>query len=430
MILRRMVVAFLLLLCVGAVPSVYGAELLSQFHPYISLKEEYNDNLNVTPTNKTSDYITTVQPGIKFSNMDKQAGVDLDYALGAVFYRENRNLDYISHNASLNAKYMTSAHINFFLKESFIRSDTPYEREYFTTTEDNKYMLATKTERAPYWRNVIAPTIEYQFGRENRLGVNYRNNIYRTQSISGQDSREDYINPYFSYWFDAQNGISLQYGRTYGDFETSPDLTGDMANARYTYQFSKKTSAFAEYTYSKRTFDSSGSSESQSRRDYDIHEPSVGMTFAIGPTLTASARVGYFRTEPKTGSGQDGFSYKAELANGDPRTTYILSLQGGYTEDYFTAENLGFARYHRLTGSLRHMLDRRFSIGCLGSVERAVYDTDDRSDTIWGIGGSASYMPLKWLTFSLDVTHRDRQSTMDLYDYTENRAMLTITATY
>jgi Putative beta-barrel porin 2 len=431
MILRRMVFAFLLLLlCVSAVPFVYGAELLSQFHPYISLKEEYNDNLNLTSTNKVDDFITTVQPGIKFSNMGEQAGVDLDYALGAVFYNENSNLNYISHNASLNAKYLTQAHINFYLKESFIRSDNPYEREYFTTTEENKYMLSTRTERAPYWRNVVAPTIEYQFGSENRLGVNYRNNIYRTESISGEDSREDFINPYFEYWFDRRNGISLQYGLTYGDFEKNPDLTGHMANGRYIYRFSQKTFVFAEYTYSKRTFDSSEPSQSPLKTGYDIHEPGVGMAFAISPTLTASAQVGYFWARPNTGSGKDGPSYKAELANSDPRTTYILSLQGGYREDFFTSENLGFARYHRLTGSLNHKLNQRISIGCLGSVERAEYETDDRRDTIWGIGGTASYMPLKWLTFALEVTHKDGQSSIDLNDYTENRAMLTITATY
>ena len=128
-------------------------------------------------------------------------------ALGAVFYAKNSNLNYISHNASLNAKYLTAEHINFYLKESFIRSEDPQEREYFTTSADNKYVLATTTDRAVYWRNVAAPTIEYQFGPENRLGVNYRNNIYRTESAGGQNSQENYINPFFSYWFDKQNGI-------------------------------------------------------------------------------------------------------------------------------------------------------------------------------------------------------------------------------
>jgi len=428
--LRRMFFCGLLLLVINATPYAYGAGLISQFHPYISLKEEYNDNLNLTSTNKIEDYITTVQPGIKFSNMDAREGVDLDYSLGAVFYGKNSNLDYISHNASLNAKYLTSAHINFYLKESFIRSDNPIEREYFTTTEENKYMLATKTERAPYWRNVVAPTIEYQFGPEDRLGVNYRNNIYRTESASGQNSQENTINPFFSYWFDKRNGISLEYGFTDGDFDNTPDLTGHMANARYIYRFGPKTSVFAEYTYSKRTFESSEPSESQFSADYDIHEPGVGMTYAIGPTLTVSAQVGYFWAKPKTGSGKDGLSYKAELANSDPRTTSKLSLQGGYTEDYFTSENSGFIQYHRLTGSLNHKLDKRLTIGCLGSVEQADYNRDDRRDTIWGIGGTSSYMPLKWLTFALEITHRERQSNIDLNDYTENRAMFMITATY
>jgi hypothetical protein len=133
---------------------------------------------------------------------------------------------------------------------------------------------------------------------------------------------------------------------------------------------------------------------------------------------------------PKTGSGKSGFSYKGELANIDPRTTYKVSMQGGYTEDLFTAENLGFNRYHRLTGSLNHMLDKRISLGCLGSLEQADYDVPEHSDTTWGISGTASYMPLKWLTLALEVSHRDRQSDIDSYEYQENRGMFKITATY
>ena len=434
MMLRRIFYAGLWmfgLLVMNAAPYAFGAELLSKFHPYVSLKEEYNDNLNLSSTNKKDDFITTVQPGIRFSNMDKMAGVDMDYSIGAVFYEKSSNLNYISHNASLNAKYLTSEHINFYLKESFIRSDTPREREYFTTTEDNRYVLATKTERAVYWRNVAAPTIEYQFGPENRMGVNYRNNIYRTNSASGGNSQEDYINPFFSYWFDKQNGIYLEYGLTYGDFEKQPDLTGHRANARYTNRFSAKSSAFAEYTYTKRTYAAPGSAAEPATTDYDVHEPNVGMTFAISPTLTASAQGGYFWTEPKTGPGKSGFSYKGELANSNPHTTYKVSLQGGYTEDLFTAENLGFNRYHRLTGSLNHRLSMRLSLGCLGSLEQADYGgVSEHSDTIWGISGTASYMPLKWLTLALEVSHKERQSNIASYEYRENRGMFNITATY
>jgi hypothetical protein len=425
--LQRMVFALLSFLCVNVTSYAYGAGLISRFHPIVSVKQEYSDNLNLTKTNKNEDYITTVSPEIKFSNMGDKAGVDLDYTLGAVFYGNKTNRNYISHNALLNVKYMTASHINFYLKESFIQSDSPREREYFTTDEENRYVLATTTERAVYWRNVAAPTIEYQFGPEDRLGVNYRNNVYRTESTSGQNSQENYINPFFSYWFDKRNGISLEYGFTKGNFEKNPDLTGNRANARYIYRFRPQYSIFAEYTYSNQTFDSSGSSFSA---DYDIHESSIGMKFVLSATLTASAQVGYFWKRPKTGTGKEGISYKGELANTDPRTTYGLNLEGGYREDLFTAQNLGFTRYHRLTGFLTYMLDKRISLGCSGNVEYAEYSVSDRKDTIWGIVGRASYMPLSWLTLALEASHRENQSTVDTAGYAENRGMFRITVMY
>ncbi|NPU84662.1 MAG: outer membrane beta-barrel protein [Syntrophaceae bacterium] len=411
------------LLWLSSAPLVQAADLLSKFHPYLSIKEQFSNNLDLTSTNEKKDFYTTVQPGIKFSNMDERGGLDLDYSLGAVFYSKYTNLNYISHKASMNAKYMTSQHINFYLKESFIRSEDTRESEYYTTTEENKYVLSTQRERAVYWRNVLSPTIEYQFGPENRLGLNYRNNLYRTDSSSGNDSHENFVNPFFTYWFDKRNGISLDYGFTKGDFETSPDLTGHRASARYTNRFSERSSIFGEYAYSKRVFDSPGV-------DYDIHEPIVGITYALTPTLNASAQAGYFWKVPESGSRKDGFSYKADLKNIDPRTTFQISIKGGYTEDFFTSENLGFNRYHRVTGSVTHMLDRHISIGAFGSYERAEFDQPEHKDDIWGIGARASYSPLKWLTLALEISRRNRNSDVSTYDYTENRGMLTVTATY
>ena len=45
---QRIVIAGLLLLGMPVAPYADAAELLSQFHPYISVKEEYSDNLNLT----------------------------------------------------------------------------------------------------------------------------------------------------------------------------------------------------------------------------------------------------------------------------------------------------------------------------------------------------------------------------------------------
>nr|CBX31402.1 hypothetical protein N47_E49140 [uncultured Desulfobacterium sp.] len=265
--------------------------------------------------------------------------------------------------------------------------------------------------------------MEYQFGPLSRIGVNYRNNIYRINSSTPDNSQEDYINPYFSWMIDQNNDIYLEYGYTIGNFESSSDFTGHRANARYTNHFGLKSSVFGEYTFSTRDFDPPSI-------DYDIHEPSVGITYAFSPVFNASAQVGYFIKEPKTGSSTNGISYKAGITNRDIKTSYVLSVEGGYNEDFFTSENLGFSRYHRLTGSITHFIGIRTSLGLSGNIEQAKYDNENRKDRIWGIGCTLSQRLLKWLILSVDISHKIRNSDISSNDYTENRAIFKITAAY
>ena len=163
--------------------------------------------------------------------------------------------------------------------------------------------------------------------------------------------------------------------------------------------------------------------------NYAIYESSLGLSYLFSPTLSASAQAGYYWLNPETGSNKNGVTFQANITQLDARTTYRLSLQGGYTQDFFTSLNLGFRKYYRATGSITHFLDRRLSIGCLGSVERSEYDTND-DDTIWGAGANLSYLPLKWLKISLEYAYNQKNASLDANDYKENKGMLTITATY
>ena len=61
---------FVLILSVVGVQGVTGAELkeiLLKFQPYIWVDETYTNNVDLTKTNKKSDFITTISPGIRFS---------------------------------------------------------------------------------------------------------------------------------------------------------------------------------------------------------------------------------------------------------------------------------------------------------------------------------------------------------------------------
>ena len=421
MILVRVFVVVFLFLYLNITISAYGADFLSQIHPYISVREDYSDNLNLTAENKKDDFITTTAPGLKFSNMDAKSGVDLDASAGIVLYNQHSNLNYISANANLNAKYLTSSHVNFYIKNWYVRSDDPREREFLTTTADNKFVLATETQRAVYWRNVIEPTVEYQFGQEDRIGVKYRNNIYRPDSSAVQNSIENYINPFVSYWFNRQNGIYLDYAYTNGYFENAPDLNGHKVSAAYMIRFNPKATASLNGAYTNQTF-------TETTMDYEVYDASLGISYIFSPTFSASAQAGYYWMNSKIGlDNNQGITFKADLTNLDAQTTYRLSIQGGYTQDYFTSLNLGFRKYYRATGTINHFLERRFSIGALGSMEKAESGLDT---TIWQVGANAAYQPLKWLKFSLEYIYNQQQANIPANEYKENRAMLMVTATY
>jgi hypothetical protein len=406
-------------------PSMAHADLgniLSKFQPYITMQEEYNDNINLTPKNKIDDFITTIYPGMKFSTSNGNYGIDMDYRLGLVFYAKEEDYNYIGHEGTLNAWYTLGRRLTFRVREYLIRSEEVRERDYSTAALENQYLLSTMRQRAIYLRNVFEPSIEYQFGKEDRLSLHYRSNIYVNQNPQFRDSREDFINPRLTYWFNIRNGVSLEYGLTLGHFERSSDLTGHMAMGRYTYRFNPRTSIFGEYTFLRRDFKSPSI-------DYGVQRPSLGIEHAFSPTLTGRAQLGYFWQKPSKGSTTGGLYYDASLSQRTKKTTYTLTFQGGYNEDYFTAENLGFTKYHRAIGTVSHQLKERMTVGLSGSLERAEFRSNQR-DHIWGIRGDASYRLLKWLTISVEASHRENRSSIDIRDYSEYRGLFKVTATF
>ncbi len=223
---------------------------------------------------------------------------------------------------------------------------------------------------------MVSPTVEYQFGPESRVGVTYRNNVYQTAAVGSENSMENYVSPFITYWLNRQNGISMSYAYTNGHFETSPDFNSYKINAAYMLRFTPKATASLNGSYTKQEY----SGQSVQYMDYAIYESSLGISYLFSSTLSASAQVGYYWQNPEIGQNNNGVTFKADITQQDARTTYTLSVQGGYTQDFFTAQNLGFRKYYRATGSITHFLERQLSIGCLGSVERSESEPTSISD--------------------------------------------------
>ena len=432
----------LTLLFVG-IPSFVHADMrnfLLKFHPYIEASEEYTTNIFLDPNStKQSDWITTVTPGIRFSDVKPgRYGVDLDVNGGYNYYAYHGDYNYWSLDGRLHAWYAVTPRLTFRVNDYLIRSDAAreslYENELTDTggTLPDQSVLSTQNVHAVYIRNVAEASTEYRFGRENLAQLLYRNNVYRNKRNDlYADSTEHSVNPSLNYWFDVRNGITLDYTFTYGvfvggeDIEDSEDLMGHEARVRYTHRVDPKLSFFGEYTYINEDFESPGI-------DYDVHNPSLGMEYKFSPSLTGTAQGGYWWQLEQDGGKNSGPFFNLRLMQTAPKTSYALAVEGGYARDYFTSENLGFVKYYRVYGTINHKLTPRLDVRATGSMERTIQDNDDdnnQKDWIWEGRISASYMLFRWLSVSLEGRHREDHSNVDGQSYSEYAGIFRITAT-
>jgi hypothetical protein len=414
---------FLTLFFIG-IPSFAHADIndfLLKFNPYITAQGAYSNNILLTKTNKLSDFITTVYPGLGFSDtVPGSYGINLDAVAGYTYYAKNHDFSYFSPAGNLDAWYAMTSNLRFRVRDYVVRSDAAREQIFSADASPNQFFLSTERGvHAIYLRNVVEPSVEYRFGRENLLSVLYRNDTYHNQNPLFEDSQENTVNPKLNYWFDIRNGVSLEYYRTFGQFGASPNLVGDGARGRYTYRFNPRLSVFGEYFFLRENFENPGI-------DYDLHNPSLGIEYKFSPTLTGTLQGGYYWEVPAEGTTTRGPSLVLNLTQRGQRTSYTVLLQGGYIQDYFTAQNLGFAKYYSAYGTINHQLTQRLSVFATGSVERPSF-SDGRKDWIWIAQGGASYSLLRWLSISLGGSFTEDYSNISGFGYKEYRVIAEIT---
>jgi hypothetical protein len=409
------------------------SDIVLKFYPYITVQEEYDNNILLSPNaTKLADYITTVNGGLRFFTLQPGAyGIDLDASGGYNYYAQHTGFSYWSAAGRLNSWFAVTPSLTFRLRDYFIRSDAARENVYNSNvqydaqgqfignTQPDQYLLSTISGvQAIYFRNVVEPSLEYRFGRENLLSILYRNNIYRNQSRLYEDSMENTLNPRLTYWFDIHNGVSLDYYLTLNTYQVSPNQLVNGVTPRYTYRFNPRTSIFGEFHFEYQDFDSPGV-------DYSVYRPSLGIQYVFTPTLTGLAQGGYWWNIPKGGSNSQGPYFNLSLTQRAERTLYTLAVQGGYTEDYVTAQNRGFTETYSGYGTIQHYLTPRLSVNLTGYLGAYKYTNEKAWN--WSGRGGVSYLISRWLTVSLEAFYQQNNSNISANDYNEFRGMFRIT---
>jgi hypothetical protein len=400
--------------------------------PYIFVTEQYTSNVYLTKENKKEDWITTLGPGIRLSYNDAAFGADLTGNFGYNWYANQTKEDYWSIDGALGLRYNPTPQLTFRVREYILRSENTVEPNYAQGGQPALPGVIAGTNRgnSPYLRNVVEPSVDWQFSRQGTVGILYRNNILRNEdNVFYDDSTENYVRPSFSYWFNQRNNIALDYGFTQGEYTregalpATPDFTSHNPHGRYTYRFDAQMSIFADYVYSYQDSDDPGI-------DYNVNNPSVGITYAFNPTLIGTAQVGYFWMNPDRGDDFNGITSNLNISQRDRQTTYTLAFNSGYEQDQFGFDNLGFNKFYGGSASISHSVTQRFNIGFVGSAVYREYAFTDRNDWVYTADATASYRILQWLTISGRVGYQADDSNIDLNSYDEWHAFLTLTASF
>jgi hypothetical protein len=409
------------------VPASFGdaQDELYGFHPYIILQEEYNDNINLTQDNTKGDFITSVNPGLKYKAGGGVNKFELDYMVGLNFYASESQKNYVSHQGRLSTLYSFNPRWTFTLDDTLIRSREGIESYTVTSPTGNQTTVDSSSSRSLYLRNNFDTGLDYKFGEANLVGLQYHNMIYRVDEGTGEESTENSITSRLAYWFNIRNGIILNYTYSMADFANQPDWEGNTVTVEYNYRFNPRTRVFGTYSFSIKDLKEPGI-------DYSVHSPSIRVEHAFNPNLKGQAGLGWFWQimETDTGHSFNGPTYNLSITQSSLRTDYNLTLSGGYQEEYFTADNLGFSRSNNIQANVTHRFTERVSAGLSGILGLHEYQNPDRKDWIWGLTGDFSYKPLKWLTVSLQASTRTRDSDLSGNSYQENRVLFRIRAEY
>ena len=400
--------------------------------PYIFATEHYTSNVYLTKDNKKDDWITTLGPGIRLSLNDPSFGADLMGNFGYNWYANSTKDDYWSIDGTLGLRYNPTPQLTFRVREYILRSENTTSNYYPEGGQPAQPGTIAGTNRgnSPYLRNVVEPSVDWQFTRQGAVGILYRNNILRNEdSAFYEDSTENYVRPSFNYWLNQRNNIALDYGFTMGTYSggpgpiNTPDFVSHNPHGRYTYRFDAQMSTFLDYAYVYQDKDDPGIS-------YNVNNPSVGITYAFNPTLVGTAQVGYFWMSPDRGDDFDGPTGNLSISQRDRQTTYTLSLFSTYEQNNFSFDNLGFNKTYGGSVAIDHAVTMRFNVGFIGTARYRDYAFVDRNDWIYTADATASYQILKWLSLSGSVGYQQDDSNFDVNSYDEWHAFLTLRVSF
>ena len=354
--------------------------------PELGLQETFRSNVFLTQSDKKSDFVTTVTPGVGLKYLFGQSSFDLGYRVGFVNFAKYSSNNYQDHRANALLHLVAPGGLEFTLGDNFTKS----------TIERVQVM----THQMPFHENFLNAATAYSFADRWKIEAKY--------------NRDDLA-------FDEFRDRSVEY-------------TNNLVGASLYYRFLPRMSGLVEYDYAVKSFVSDRLADHKDRLAY------LGVAFDPVGKLRGSFKVGYGWKEFDTNvAGRDNSPRNWIMAGQlvddfDSRTSLTLDAIRALADDTQVL-NASYVNTW-ITLALQHFFTGK--IGATATISYRERDYIDnltepltgtlkkRSDQIWTGGAAGFYNIQKWLQARLEYQYSDAKSNFNQYSYIDHRIIFKI----
>ncbi len=408
-------------ICVASVLAllVPAADLFAEFefHPRLTVSEEYNDNLYLNEDNEQEDWITTIAPGLQLLYRNRSIDASVDYSLQYEFYKNNddENMDQFKdiQRADASVLFFGGRPFTLQITETITRDQLDDSERYADYNE--------LINRSTVYRTSVSPQYRLSLGQTMALVFGYTYNNTEWVDRRGDDTQEHIGRVSLEKELSSMTTLFAAYAYRVMESDASEDeFDRSDYSLGFRHQVGKRTSIGAEAGFSNVEYDSGYETDSTTWSADGRYQLSA----ALAATLTVS--------QDFTVTATDGLTKKRQAA---------LGLE--YQKDTVSADSAVFwsnSRYVRLdredTGyGFRAGISNQFSnyfTGHLnGELEFAEYQESAMDEDVYRytLGAALDYSYRRFLV-SCEYRHRVNNSDMDANDYTNNLVTLSGTVRF
>jgi hypothetical protein len=398
------------------------------FTPRISVTETYDDNIDLSPDNEESDWITVASPGFSLLLQSAKTDFSLDMTAGLTYYLQDSTRDTIRYTGRLSWDQKLAEYLSLNLSNTLTRSEDPVR-------EDQGRIVDISSDRDVEYRNTGQASLSYQFGPQDSVTVGYRNTLLDSRSDQTEDSRSNQGFLDLSTWFVPQFGINLTSSFARWEFQQSKDFTGFPSEDFYlyqagltmNYQWQPQRITYARYNILYLDYDEEHGIDNN---NYIVHQTTVGFSSALGANTSLGASFGYWRRDINNENSEDGASLNANFNAQGEKATLNVQTDSGYDLDVGTSQNQGFSKYSDSSCNVSYQLAENLNLFATARYRWEDYADTNRTDHTYGGRIGFNHTFRNWFTLSLEGGHLRRDSNENNQEFKDNRVVLRLTAAY